>query len=98
MSYDFKKKTTGSEVKKEFVEAATEAFEAASAVVDYAIDSAPAVVKWFRSKLGYQLHDPSQDVAIKHEPTEAKETDWVKSQKAAGLIEEVSPPANKPSG
>jgi hypothetical protein len=94
MSYDSKKKTSTDDVRKEVAEAATEVAEAVSAVVDYVADSETfgKVKKWFRSKLGYQLHDPEQGVAIKNEPTEAKETSWVKAQKAAGLIEEVDPP------
>ena len=112
MAYDTKKDTKGADVRKEAGEAleavkalagdgtvkaaAEEVKDVAVAAADFVADEARAAVRWFRSKLGYQLTDPTQgvnDAPITHEATPVVATEWVKEQAAKGWIEEVGPPA-----
>lgn len=83
---------TLAEVGKQLGEAVEAASEAAEAAVDLVGDK---VIGWFRTKLGYQLHDGSQNVTIKPdgEGTKAEMTEWMQVQIKAGLIERVQPPS-----
>lgn len=48
------------------------------------------VVKFFQTKFGFPLHDPTQSVTVSPtDPTEAEHTPWIQSQIEAGTIVEV---------
>lgn len=58
---------------------------------------ADGAVKWFKTVLGYPLHDPTPEnnkQISNTDPTPAVHTEWVQTQIDAGLVKEVSDPAD----
>jgi hypothetical protein len=89
--YDSSKDSGLSDVVKETSEALEAVSEAVEAAVDAIGDS--KAWGWFMTKLGYRLHDGSQNVTVMPDvPTKAERTEWVETQIKAGLVVEVDPP------
>lgn len=92
---------SAAEVAKQAGEAVDAAAEALEAGADMVADATKAAVAgaygWFRTKLGYQLHDGSQGVTIVPggAGVKAERTEWVETQLKAGLIVEMPAPADK---
>jgi hypothetical protein len=79
----------GDELKTAEVKVVAEVKAVEAAVVA----KADGAIKWFKTVLGYPLHDPSSKVTVSNsDPTEAPHTPWVQTQIDAGLIQEVPPP------
>lgn len=72
-----------------------EAVEVAQAAADLIRDSVVGVIdktkRYFRTTLGYQLHDPEQDVhVLPHKDTPAEVTSWVEDRLADGMLKETT--------
>lgn len=77
----------GGDVGKELKEAVDAVEKVAGAAVDAVADG---VKRFFKTKLGYQLHDPVQNKTIlPHEAVEADLSSWVQSQVDADLVIET---------
>lgn len=66
--------------------------EAAAASADFVADKVDSAVRYFRSKLGYQLSDPGTGAVVTPAPSAAVPSEWTKEQVEKGLIEEVEAP------